>query len=140
MYSLRFFVIACLASSLNFGCAQKRTTEEKKTSEGCLDYSFGKEYPYTFKFYNGKAIVGDGRKLVVFNSVGKETGRLVLPSSFLAGQNFLDFLPVSDTSYLITVYGNLYEVTPKTQKLLSQDFGELLKGKLPIAITISQQI
>jgi hypothetical protein len=130
--SMRIFFTVCMIAALQLSCAQKKT-------ESCLDYSFGKEYPYSFKFYKDKIIIGDGSKLIVFNGSGKEVNRIVLSEKLLNGGIFLDFLPLTETSYLITIYGGLYEVTPKTEKLLNPKFGELLRGESPIAITAFQE-
>ena len=130
---MRFFsFITCLLFTLQFGCAQRK-------AETCLDYSFGQEYPYAFKLYNNKIIIGNGRELIEFNESGKETGRIILPGSFMKGEVFLDFLPLSDTSYLITIYGRLFEITAKTQKLLDSNFGELLRGEFPVVATAFQE-
>jgi hypothetical protein len=130
--SMRIFFTLCLVASLQLGCAQKK-------AESCLDYSFGKEYPYAFKFHSDKIIIGDGRKLIGFNRAGKEISRIELPTAFSDGQVFLDFLPLNDTTHLITVYARLYQITPKTQKLLNPNFGELLKGDVPIVTTAFQE-
>jgi hypothetical protein len=130
--SMRIFFTVCLVAALQLSCAQKKT-------ETCLDYSFGKEYPYAFKFHNDKIIIGDGQKLIGFNRAGKEISRIVLPPTFADGNIFLDFLPLGDTSYLITIYADLYMITPKTQKLLNPKFGELLRGEPPIFTTAFQE-
>lgn len=134
MESIKFlpFVI-CFLFILHFGCAQRK-------DETCLTYSFEKEYPHAFKFYKDKIIIGNGHELVGFNRSGEEISRIVLPATFLSGGGFLDFLPLSDTSYLITIYGKLYEVTPKAQELLNPNFGESLKGGSSIALTAFQEI
>lgn len=132
MIMIRFFVIACLAFALNFGCAQKKMIDTKKTSERCLEHQFGKDYPYVFKFYNDKIIIGDGRRLISFDKSGKEISKIIIPTTFRDGGQFLDFLPLSDSSYLVTIHTDLCMVTAKTQKLLSPKFGELIRGELPI--------
>lgn len=136
---IRISMMICVTAIVNFGCAQKMLLKPLKSSENCLDYTYNRVYPFAFKFYKEKIIIGDGEKLIAFNLLGKETDRIVLPTSFLMGRIFLDFLPMSDSSYLITVNGNLYEVTRKAQRLLFEDFGEVIKGEVPIVITNFQE-
>ncbi len=111
----------------------------QKKTRMCLDYSFEREYPYTFKIHANKVIIGNGQELVSFDSAGKEISRVSLPIKFLKGNTFLDFLPLSDTSYLVTINSELYQVSPRTQTLLTRNFGELIRGEPPIIVTNFQE-